>query len=85
MPQRQVTHASGQVDHDIDIRCSNLLHKFAVEFNISRWSAGLRVTNVKATAAPALAASIADSAICSGVTGTLSEGQRCRRNRSPRR
>ena len=66
-------HAGGEVEDDVDVGGAHALDDLAVQRRVARPLAGRGSrTWMCATAAPARAASIAASAICSGVTGTRS-------------
>ena len=68
-------HARGGVDDDVDVGVPDPLDDLAVERDVARALAGLRVAHVDVHDGrrPARAAAMPDSAICSGVTGTCSE------------
>ena len=79
-------HPRGEVEHhvDADARMRSTTSRYSATSRAPLPVSGSR-TWMCATAAPARAASRADSAISSGVTGTRSLSPSCRPRRSPRR
>ena len=68
-------HAGGGVDDDVDVAGADPLHRLAVERDLARALAGLRVAHVDVhdRGARPRRGDARDSAICSGVTGTCSD------------
>ena len=65
-------HAGGEVDHDVDAGGADAVDDLAVELGVARRRCRSRdrARGCARRPRPPLAASIAESAICSGVTGT---------------
>jgi hypothetical protein len=79
-------HAGGQVQDDVDIRRADAVGDFPVEIVAAAGGPGFRIADMAVDdAAPALAASIAESAICLGERGTWRDLRSYRRSRSRRR
>ena len=67
-------HPGGQVDHDVDVGRADPLDHLAVQLGVARALAGLGVAHVDVDDRRAGLGGLdrRQSAICSGVTGTLS-------------